>query len=169
MLASEDDPISTRRCYDEESGKFEDFFAHAERALTGALVARYGPEDGRIAALEALSWAWEHWERVRSMNNPTGYLYRVGQSRVRLSRRWVHLMPMADRPAAWTNTEPDVVLAEALDSLTTRQRQAVVLTVGYGYTQVETAALLGIKPSTVQNHAERGLFKLRSLLTSEEE
>ena len=30
---------------------------------------------------EALAFGWEHWNRVREMDNPCGYLYRVGRSR----------------------------------------------------------------------------------------
>jgi len=32
---------------------------------------------------EALAYAWENWDRLSSMKNPVGYLYRVGQSRAR--------------------------------------------------------------------------------------
>jgi hypothetical protein len=62
---------------------FEDFFAVAEPRLRRALVAAYGIERGREAAAEALAYGWEHWSKVRAMKNPTGYLYRVGQSRSR--------------------------------------------------------------------------------------
>jgi RNA polymerase sigma factor (sigma-70 family) len=61
-----------------------------------------------------------------------------------------------------TRFEPG--LEPALASLSRRQRQAVVLIHGYGYTQRETAALLGVSASSVQNHMERGLAKLRFAL-----
>jgi RNA polymerase sigma factor (sigma-70 family) len=48
--------------------------------------------------------------------------------------------------------------------LTQRQRLAVVLVHGYGYTLREVAELTGIRPTTVQNHLSRGLSRLRSLL-----
>jgi hypothetical protein len=35
------------------------------------------------AVAEALAYGWEHWDRVSAMENPLGYLYRVGQSRSR--------------------------------------------------------------------------------------
>src|SRR5215207_7077722 len=38
---------------------------------------------GGEAAGDALSYAWEHWENVRGLKNPLGYLYRVGQSSTR--------------------------------------------------------------------------------------
>ncbi|HDK45363.1 MAG TPA: sigma-70 family RNA polymerase sigma factor [Actinobacteria bacterium] len=55
-------------------------------------------------------------------------------------------------------------LPGALSHLTTRQRQAVVLVYGYGMSHTEAAALLGVKRSTIQNHVERGLDRLRSEL-----
>ena len=32
---------------------------------------------------EAFGYAWENWDRLKAMKNPTGYLYRVGQSKAR--------------------------------------------------------------------------------------
>jgi RNA polymerase sigma factor (sigma-70 family) len=53
-------------------------------------------------------------------------------------------------------------LHSALAELSTRQRQVVVLCVGYGLTHAQVAALLGISRSSVQNHVERGLRHLRT-------
>lgn len=63
-----------------ESVDFERFLATAEPRLRTALTAAYGPVNGRAAAVDALSWAWEHWSRLRDMANPVGYLFRVGQT-----------------------------------------------------------------------------------------
>ncbi len=41
---------------------FEAFVRDAEPRLRRALVAAYGPEQGRDAAAEALAYAWEHWD-----------------------------------------------------------------------------------------------------------
>jgi len=38
-----------------------------------------GQVSGREVAQEALEYGWEHWERLRSMENPVGYLYKVGR------------------------------------------------------------------------------------------
>ena len=76
---------------------FTEFVGTVEPRLRIALVARYGPERGREATAEALAFAWEHWERVGQMDNPIGYLFRVGQSKSR-SRRRPPLI--ADRPEA---------------------------------------------------------------------
>ena len=141
--------------------EFDRFFADAEPRLRRALVARYGSDVGRDATSEALAYAWEHWDRVRSLDNPLGYLYRVGQSRSRrfIPRRVGFPAPV-ERGLPWV--EPALPLA--LRSLSGRQRQAVVLVEAFGYTHDEVATLLGISRSTVQNHVERGLTKLRTIL-----
>jgi hypothetical protein len=64
----------------------EAFFAEAEPRLRRAFVAAYGTQRGYEATAEALAYGWEHWRRIRSLDNPLGYLYRVGQSRTRPRR-----------------------------------------------------------------------------------
>ena len=51
---------------------------------------------------------------------------------------------------------------KGLRSLPERQRVAVVLVHGYGWTHAEIAELLGIARTSVQNHLERGLASLRT-------
>lgn len=52
----------------------------------------------------------------------------------------------------------------ALAGLSQRQRVAVVLVHGYGYALGEVAELTGIRQTTVQNHLNRGLARLRSTM-----
>jgi DNA-directed RNA polymerase specialized sigma24 family protein len=139
---------------------FDAFFADAEPRLRRALVAAYGPERGREAAAEALAHAWARWEEVRVMANPVGYLYRVGQSRSRPRRE--PRVP-AERPAvtaAWVEPE----LPAALAALSERERLAVVLVEGFGWTHREVAELAGVGLSSVQSYLARGLRELRQSL-----
>lgn len=138
---------------------FEAFVRDAEPRLRRALIAAYGSERGREATAEALAYGWEHWARVRAMQNPTGYLYRVGQSRTRRRSSLRTAFPVAAEPDL-PNVEPG--LGAALAALTERQRIAVVLVHGFGWTLREVADLTGRKVPTVQRHAERGLAKLRA-------
>lgn len=94
--------------------EFTSFLETAEPRLRRALVGRYGPDVGRDAAAEALAYAWEHWERLRTMSNPAGYLYRVGQSKARKYRskdRSMRYAPAATgndaHPAAVPTSGPD--------------------------------------------------------------
>jgi DNA-directed RNA polymerase specialized sigma24 family protein len=139
---------------------FERWFVSAEPRLRAALVATLGAEVGREAAAEALGYCWEHRERVLAMDNPLGYLFRLGQrwgrrQRSRASRRFGVEHANPELPGF----EPG--LDAALKRLSTRQRQVVVLCHGLGLTHAEAAAVLGISRSSVQNHAERGLRRLR--------
>jgi DNA-directed RNA polymerase specialized sigma24 family protein len=147
---------------------FAVFFAGAEPTLRRALVAAYGP-DGRDGAADALAYAWEHWARVGAMANAAGYLYRVGQSRM----RWYRRRPTGVRPESAPDPPGERLfepgLGAALDQLSRQQRVAVVLCHGFGLTHREVAALLGVAPSTVQNHVERGVAKLRARLEVSED
>lgn len=135
---------------------FEAFVAHFEKPLRIALVAVFGQDDGRDAAAAALAYAWEHWDRVSRMDNPAGYLYRVGRSsqRRRKEPRFV---------AASHQSMPDVepALPSALAGLSEKQRIAVVLVHGYGWQRSEVAAMTGSSVSSIDTHLSRGLGKLR--------
>lgn len=140
---------------------FDEFAADAGRRLRAGLIGAYGREVGAEAAAEALAYAWEHRSRIEAMSNPIGYLYRVGQTSARKQRRTGPLFP-AVPPALERDVEP--ALPAALERLTEMQRQCVVLVHGYAYGQTEVAQLLGVSPSTVRTHLDRGLTALRAAL-----
>lgn len=142
---------------------FDAFVARVEPRLRLALVATYGPVDGRDAARDALSWAWEHWPRVRAMSNPVGYLYRVGQS---ATRRYASRTPPTALITEIARHEAEVTpeLVPALARLSPQQRTVVVLVHAFGWTLRETASTLEISPSTVREHLDRALTRLRSEL-----
>jgi DNA-directed RNA polymerase specialized sigma24 family protein len=128
--------------------RFSAFFVQAEPRLRRALVASLGPVRGREAAAEALAWAWERWDQVEALDHPLGYLYRVGQSRSRARRQ-----PVIRGAVAHHEDWFEPKLTPALDRLSERQR-----------THREVAELTGLSISSVQNHLERGLSKLRKAL-----
>jgi DNA-directed RNA polymerase specialized sigma24 family protein len=143
----------------DEQREFEEFFAAVELPLRHALVARYGYDRGREATAEALGWAWQNRSRLEELRNPIAFLYRVGQSRTRGRRR----RTLVERPGSGeVVVEPG--LEKALQGLPERQRVALLLVDGAGWTHGEVAELLGIRPSTVQTHVERGRTHLRKQL-----
>jgi DNA-directed RNA polymerase specialized sigma24 family protein len=146
-----------KRSADED---FECFFREYEPELRRALFASLGIDRGREATAEAMAWAWEHWSRVRKMDNPVGYLFRVGQSRTR-SRKSVSPTFVRDN---WSDPLVEPKLGSALGTLTEHQRMAVVLVHGFGWTLREVGSLYGVKVTSVQNHLERGILKLRKEL-----
>lgn len=145
---------------DTRSEAFTAFFREAEPRLRRSLTAAVGFEAGKEAAAEALAYGWEHWERVAGMENPVGYLYRVGRSKARSRRKPLPLLAPPAVAEPWC--EPG--LRSALEGLSDRQRVAVMMVHGFGYTPTETAAVLGVKAGTVHKHAERGLRKVRARL-----
>lgn len=140
--------------------EFDRFVQQIEARLRSALMATFGPVDGRAAAVDALSWAWEHWSRVRQLDNPVGYLYRVGRTAARETRS----RPIPNDPTGVHVDDPAVSpeLVVALAELSAQQRTAVLLIHGFGWTQRDVAALFDLTQSTVQTHLERGLARLRA-------
>lgn len=135
-----------------------------------ALIAFYGVEIGADAAAEAMRYAWEHRRRLATMENPGGYLFRVGQSQTRSNRRW-----MKRRATFPSSYERDVSVAgadgaelldlfAALAKLPPRQRSAVVLVRAHGYSYAEAARLLGVTTTALTNHIHRGMARLRVLM-----
>jgi DNA-directed RNA polymerase specialized sigma24 family protein len=157
--------VSRRRGFatELEDETFEQFAVGAGIRLQRAFVAAYGPERGADAVAEALGYAWEHWRRIKRMENPIGYLYRVGQTRTRPRRPPVSLRwdPVTGHSGDHL-VEPG--LLSAVRSLSEAQRVAVVLVHGYEWTLREVAELTGVTISTVQTHVERALAKLRAAL-----
>jgi RNA polymerase sigma factor (sigma-70 family) len=59
-------------------------------------------------------------------------------------------------------------LAPALRGLSERQRTAVLLVYGFGWTYAEVAEFLGVALGTAQTHVERAMAKLRFALEVED-
>ena len=138
---------------------FVTFVADVEPRLRRALVGCCGVDLAHDATAEALAWAWEHWDRVREMVNPAGYLYRVGRSRVR-NRKDPVLPPV--EPARMPDVEPGLPLA--LASLTEKQRAAVWLVHACDFTYGEAAEAMGVSVTAIGTHVSRGMQRLRAAL-----
>jgi DNA-directed RNA polymerase specialized sigma24 family protein len=153
---------------DVDAGLFEDFVAATESRLRIALIATYGPQDGQTAALDALSWAWEHWDRVQVMADPAGYLYRVGQTAARRHRgRPIPIDAATFRDHGIPEINPELI--PALARLTAQQRTTVMLVHAFGWSIRDVARMLELAPSTIQTHLERGLERLREQLEERDE
>jgi RNA polymerase sigma-70 factor (ECF subfamily) len=146
---------------------FTTFVAKVAQPLQQALIAAYGPDVGDDATADALAYAWENWDRIRGMTNPAGYLYRVGQSRANARFRSRPLPFAPSRPSDNTPiVEPG--LEPALATLSRKQRAAVVLIHGFGWSVTQVAEMWGVTFSTIQSHLDRGMSKLRKRLGANE-
>ncbi|MCP5034296.1 MAG: hypothetical protein GY939_21050 [Actinomycetia bacterium] len=138
----------------------------ARPRLWKAFVAVRGEHGADEAVSEALAWGWEHRERLVSMDNPIGYLYRVGLSRSSKivggnSSTASALLP---EPAEVGLPLIEPGLIPALLSLPERQRCAVWLVHACGWTHAETAEALDIARTTVGTHISRAMASLRQKL-----
>lgn len=136
------------------------FAQEVEPRLRFALSAALGQQRGEEATSSALLYGWEHWDRIRGMDNPAGYLYRVGRRSVRTRRSNPMFLPVP------TSRLPEVepALPRAMSELTEQQRTAVFLVFGLGWTRREAADVLGVSINSVGSHLARGLRKLRNSL-----
>jgi RNA polymerase sigma-70 factor (ECF subfamily) len=140
------------------------FVSSSRPDLERALVARFGLHDGMEAAAVAVDYAVRHWARLGEMENPAGYLYRVGESSARRAdqRRRRH-QPLVTEPV--TIDRPlDVDLQRALTRLRPDQRVALVLVYAHGHSYAAAARLMNLPVTTVNNHLTRGLARLRKEL-----
>jgi len=153
------------------SDEFERFVATVEPGLRRALVAGFGPEVGRDAAVDALVWAWSHWARAQRLGNPGGYLYRVGQTAARrqLRRRTHPSAAGAGDSATEVVPQFEPGLVGALSELSVRQRTALMLVHGYQFSLSEAAEAMGCTASSVRNHVGRALRRVRRSLGVDDE
>lgn len=147
----------------DSAASFTAFLDGDARRLRRALCARFGIDIGVEVTQDALVYAWEHWDRLEVMENPVGYLYRVGQSSARAYRRHRRNLHFPVEPAGDVpHVEPG--LEAALKYLTDRQRVAVLLVHAFGYRYGEAAEVMGVSTDAVRNHVHRGLVRLRRYL-----
>lgn len=139
---------------------FEDFAADAGERLRRAFVGPLGVDGAAEATAEALAWAWQNRSKLATMENPVGYLYRVGRSRTR-RRRQPETLPS---PVELGVPEVEPALVPALLALTERQRTAVWLVHGCQWRHQEVADAMGISATAVATHVQRGLDHLRARL-----
>ena len=139
---------------------FTVFAKQVEPRLRHALTAVFGQEKARDATAEALAYGWEHWDRIRIMDNPAGYLYQIGRHALKVRRIRPEFLPVPN--PKFHDIEPG--LPRAMARLSEQQRTAVVLCYGLEWTRQEVADLLGVSINSVGAHLSRGLTKLRSHL-----
>ena len=139
------------------------FVAEHRPRLLQVLVARFGIQVGADATSDAMAYSFEHWDRVQSMTNPLGYLFRVGQTSARKQFRWSRSFAL---PEPESNRLPDVEpgLARALMKLDDQQRVMVMLVHGHDWSYAEVAAVFDVNVTKVRNELSSAMQKLRKQL-----
>jgi len=165
VIAERREPDPPRR----QQHRSHELIAETSVTLRRALVARHGLERGCEAAAEAIAWASEHREELAEMDNPLGYVYRVGQSSLRRGHR-IHRLRVDLLPDSVIHdgNGVDDTLFDSLRRLAPDQRVAVVMVHMYGFTYREVADLIGVPETALTNHVHRGMNRLRVLLAQRE-
>jgi RNA polymerase sigma-70 factor (ECF subfamily) len=132
-----------------EPQSFEVFFESESPALFRRLCLITGNRhEAEEVVQDAFLSVFERWDRVRDMEDPTGYLYRTAfhafrrrSRRAALAvRRTLGLATSVDEFAA-VDDRQDV--SQALARLTRRQRTALVLTELLGYGSEDAGRMMG--------------------------
>jgi RNA polymerase sigma factor (sigma-70 family) len=160
-------PISQEIAIVPESLSFEVFFDREAVTLFRRLYAVTGDAgEAEEIMQDAFLALWERWDRVRTMEDPTGYLYRTsmnvfrkrGRRAALAIRKRLALVPDAV-PFADIDAQQDVVAA--LRILTPRQRAAIVLLDVLDYSSEDAGKALGVTAGTARGLASRARETLR--------
>jgi RNA polymerase sigma factor (sigma-70 family) len=148
------------------------FRTHFERvARAAALVAR-DPGTGQDLAQEAFARLFERWGEIASDDHARNFAYKVAinlarshvRKHLRVSLTGLRRSDEPDRADAASRSDDWLQVADALRSLSPRQRACVVL-VDYADMDASGAArVLGMGAGTVRVHLMRGRRALRERL-----
>ena len=143
--------------------------------LVGILSLYIG--DAAVAeelAQEALLRAARHWDRVRSLDAPGGWVYRVAINlanshfrRRRVERRVARRL-QATATASVLATADQLAVRQAVAGLPRRQREVVVLRHLEDLSVADVAALLQVTHDAVMSLTKRAMAALRSQLVEED-
>ena len=125
-----------------------------------------GEHDCLDAVSEAVLKAWQKRDTLRDERLFETWLIRILiRECVNIQRKQKRVVPMETLPEAATDPPSDnLVLRDALDSLSQEQRAAVVLHYMEGYGVADVAAMLHTFKGTVTSRLHYARLKLRDLL-----
>jgi len=146
--------------------RFEDLFASESRRLFGALCLIIGdPSEAEDVGQEAFVRVLERWDRVASMVDPVGYLYRVAmnvlRSRYRRARVAARRLFVARHVDHIGEVDDRDAVDRLLAGLSPRQRAAMVLTALLDHSSEEAGQVIGLPASSVRVLTTRARAALR--------
>ena len=149
---------------------FESFYAAERGPVARALrMTLRDPQLADEATDEAMTRAFERWDSVSRLDNPGGWVYRVGLNwarsvlrRTLRKRRQPHELGYTEGPSA-----QDYALRTAIENLPANRRAVVVCRYYLQWSEAETASALQLRPGTVKSRLHRALQELREQLGPE--
>ncbi|WP_306211260.1 RNA polymerase sigma factor [Actinoplanes sp. RD1] len=153
-----------------EADGFESFYrANVDRVYRALAVTLRRDDLAREAVDEAMARAYAKWDKVRHLDSPAGWVFRVGLNwatswwrKVRRERPPTDAEPAGPGPGAEA-----VAARTALARLPEAQRAVVTCRILLDLTTAETAVALGLNEGTVKSRLSRGLAALRTALSEE--
>ena len=147
---------------------FDEFYeAEQDRLLRVMWLVTGNLHEAEDIVQDAFIRVWDLWAEVAAMDSPVGYLHRTAMNifRNRYRRAMVALrkaVRLHPPPDAFLAVDDRVSVARALESISPRQRAALVLTEVLGYPSEEAGRMLGVGGTTVRSLAHAGRNALRS-------
>lgn len=153
----------------EPERSFEDFYRAEWASVRRAVGFAVGdPDLARECVDEAMTRAYERWDRVSFMDSPAGWVYRVAVNHARNRGRRKEVERRKQQqpsPTATPAAEPaDPAVALALAGLPLDMRSVVVLRFYLDWSVEQIAAGLGVAPGTVKSRLHRALRRLAESL-----
>jgi RNA polymerase sigma-70 factor, ECF subfamily len=148
---------------------YEQFYRDVRSDVLRSVVYALDDQDLAVECVdEAMVRAYERWDELATMTNPTGWVYRVAINlghnrwrRLRLERR----KPVKPDPQpADIEGVADPAIARALAQLSLDQRTVIVARFHLDWSLEQIADALGDPIGTIKSRLHRGLNRLEMLL-----
>ena len=149
--------------------RFDTFFEEEHERLYKALYFVTGNrQDAEELMQDAFLKLWERWDSIHEIEDPTGYLFRIGLNGFRMRRRRTAMsvrkvIPVPEARDLFSDAEMRADVRALLLQLTPRQRAALLLVDLLGYPSERAARILRVRPSTVRALATKGRRALRAM------
>ena len=152
----------------EARARFDVFFAEEHERLFKALYFVTGDRhDAEELMQDAFLKLWERWDRIETIDDPTGYLFRVALNGFRMRHRRAavavrKVAPVPEDRDLFADADMRADVRQLLLGLAPRQRAALLLVDLLGYSSEQAARILRVRPSTVRALATQGRRALRA-------
>jgi len=147
---------------------FESIFAENYELVLRTMYLVTGDRgEAEDLAQESFVKAYERWDRIRKMDNPSGYVYRMALNAHRSRLRRIGLstkrsVALRERNLISESDERDAI-RRRLATLPDNQREIIVLIEWLGMTSKEAGQVLEVSPGAVRVRLTRAKQRLRLL------